>query len=221
MSSAAILAAGLAVVCGLGVRLILPRLAEPAVTGPDAPAKAPYAQLADPPMVIVCTVLGALGGYALGHFLPPALWPAWMAWLSLGLLLVAIDARTTWLPLSLTRVLWALTAASVPLVGVLDGWQTAVRMLLAALAVGAFFGLFWWLRPAALGFGDVRLAPVLGAVCGTISVTAVFTGLLIGTGLGAVFGLGRHLLHRRGEFAYGPVLWAGSVALIPLFPLFG
>ncbi|MGY4721314.1 prepilin peptidase [Naumannella huperziae] len=206
------LAVATAAACAAGSRVLPALLLEPAE--PDG--KRPYAELADAPMVLGCGTAGAIAGGLIGWFLPWPLWPAWLVFATLGLVLIAIDARTTWLPLALTRPLWAATAAAVPVTGALAGWEVAFRMIVAGAAVGAFVLAFWWVGRGALGFGDVRLAPVLGVVTGTLGVGAVLWGLLLGSLIGVAWGLLARLTGRRGAFPYGPALWLGALLAIPL-----
>ncbi|MDO5501232.1 MAG: prepilin peptidase [Propionibacteriaceae bacterium] len=137
----------------------------------------------------------------------------WLPLATVGVLLVAIDARTTWLPLALTQVLWLTTLSSavvqVGLTPASERGALAGRLLLGALVVGGFFFAFWWLA-GGLGFGDVRLAPVLGAVTASVSWQLLVAALLLGTILGAAHGIVCRLCHRDGGFPYGPALVAGA-----------
>ena len=69
--------------------------------------------------------------------------PGWLVLATLGLLLAAIDARTTWLPLPLTRVAWVAMAAATGVGALLGGWAQLVRGLGGFLVAGAVFGLIW------------------------------------------------------------------------------
>lgn len=91
-----------------------------------------------------------------------------------------------------------------------------ISMLLASLGVGAFF---WFLRLATkgkgMGFGDVKLAPVLALLVGW---PQVLVALMISVCSGAVIGsllllLGKHKLKQ--PIPFGPFLLLGSaVALV-------
>ncbi|MGH3491926.1 MAG: prepilin peptidase [Sciscionella sp.] len=75
----------------------------------------------------------------------------------------------------------ALTTAGYPLVAlavfgqVLRTGDTAMawRALLGALLFGLGYAVSWWLRPDALGAGDVKLVGSLGAALGAVSLLAV------------------------------------------------
>lgn len=199
----------LVLVTAVGSAPLLRRLAEPADEEPEVlTAKIPYRALARPGFAVA---VGAIGGAALLVALPRVPGPAqpgWWVLSSLGVLLGCIDAVTTWLPLPLTRLLWLATAVAL-LAG--QPWQqqgAAARILIGAAATGVFFWLVWRIGRG-IGFGDVRLAPVLGAVTAAASWELLVWAMVLGTALGAAHGLLRLLRGRRGEFAYGPALLAG------------
>jgi leader peptidase (prepilin peptidase)/N-methyltransferase len=66
-----------------------------------------------------------------------------------------------------------------------------------------------------MGFGDVKLAPVLGATLGWIGISSALTGLfmafLLGGLVGAALLLGRRA-HRGSQIPFGPYLLAGALA---------
>ena len=144
---------------------------------------------------VAASMLARLGGRAL---------------LSLGLLLSAIDARTTWLPLPLTRLAWLAMAAAIVLGALLGGWLQALRGIAGFVLAGALFGVAWLLTRGGFGFGDVRYAPLVGAATATASWTVLGWGLGLGSLVGAVVGLVRLGSGRRGAFAYAPSILAGG-----------
>ena len=97
------------------------------------------------------------------------------------------------------------------------------------LGLGAAFGVVasrtrvWvvWRVGDGFGYGDVRLAGLVGGVAGALGVQMWWQSLLASAVIGAVAGLGVHLWRRRhasplgSAFPYGPALWAGPfVALL-------
>lgn len=215
MLTTAFLAGGL--VTGLLTGPVLHRLPEP--TGAPSEGKVPYRQLASGRFtagVIACSTAGLL---VVATRIEPVLWPAWLPLATVGVLLVAIDAVTTWLPLRLTQALWVSAATGLALTVALspDAERTrlALRIVLGAVLAGALFWLFWWFT-GGLGFGDVRLAPVLGATAGTVSMSMITAALLVGTITGSVYGLARRARGRPGPFPYGPALAFGVFAALAL-----
>lgn len=95
------------------------------------------------------------------------------------------------------------------------------RELLIALATGAvWFGLFFvvfWIRPDALGFGDVRLVSLLGLCLGWLGISIAFMGFfisnLIGLGVG-IFLLVTKRATRSTPMPFGLFLATGTAIAI-------
>jgi leader peptidase (prepilin peptidase)/N-methyltransferase len=189
---------------------LLRRLPEPDPGQPDAATKIPYATLADRRFAIGCGLLSLGLGWTSWALLPAALQPPWIVLATLGVLLAAIDLRTTWLPLRLVRPGWLLMLLTVALSAVVlrDGW-VLVRGLAGALAAGALFALVWAVSRGGFGFGDVRFALFIGAAPATVSPTVWIWSLLLGSLAGAVVGLIRLIGGRRSGFPYAPTMLLG------------
>ncbi|WP_052460202.1 prepilin peptidase [Tessaracoccus massiliensis] len=188
-------------------RIVVPRLR---IDDPEAPHL---------PGLVTARSTAALGAVAaitsgVLWLVPPAHHWLWAPYLALGLPLVAIDLRTTFLP---KRLSWAasavMVAALVPLT-VTDG-RAAVAAVLGATGAFLFFYVAWRLFPV-LGFGDVRLSLLTGAVSGLAGLNSWATALLAGTVAGALHGVA-HALWARGDdsrprhFPFGPALWLGPL----------
>ena len=200
-------AAGAAVVAAVIWSLIVPRIR---IDDPEAPDLKSLASWHSTLLVAVATLLC---GLALWREEPTA-WLLWVPYLAVGAPLVAVDLRTTFLPLRLHYVaLGGMVVGGVTLAVVHP--TAALGALAGALAAFVFFFVAYRLT-ANLGFGDVRLALLIGAVAGQSGVTAWTTALLAGTVLGALHGIGHALWARRDptrerHFAYGPALWLGPI----------
>ena len=150
--------------------------------------------------------------------------PAVLAFIFGGVLLAVIDWKVHRLPTrlvyyTLAGVMTGLTFAS------LVEWEWkpfATAIVGAVLFSGAYFAI-WFLSQrmlgmVVLGFGDVRLALVLGALLGWYGLDYVLYGAL----LGHVLALGRRarLVHPRTQtppqFAFGPPLLMGTLAVVLL-----
>jgi leader peptidase (prepilin peptidase)/N-methyltransferase len=130
---------------------------------------------------------------------------------TVGVLLAAIDGRTTWLPLSLTRGGWALMALAIGVSAVLGAAPGDVaRTALGAVVAGGLYLLVWVISRGGFGFGDVRFAPMLGAATAAQSWTLLLWGLTLGTAVGAGHAAIRLLRGRPGNFPYAPSMLAGS-----------
>jgi len=131
----------------------------------------------------------ACGAWALLAYLhtgPVAAWPFVMLWGVLMVALVVIDLDHQLLPDALTfpGLLCALVAAVL---------QHALREAVFGMAIGA--GLLWLVaelyfrvrKVEGMGFGDVKLAAMFGALLGVpLTLLAIFLGALAGSVVGVV-----------------------------------
>jgi leader peptidase (prepilin peptidase)/N-methyltransferase len=137
----------------------------------------------------------------------------WSVLAILGVLLAAIDARTSWLPLRLTRMAWvAMSVAAVLAASLGGGVWVAVRAVAGAAIAGALYLLVWLLSHGGFGFGDVRFAPLLGAAAAADSWTLLWWTLLLGSVAGGLMGVLRLAQGRRNAFPYAPSMLAGAYA---------
>ncbi len=174
-----------------------------------------------PPRVVVVLVVAALFvGMALrlsavGQL--PAL-PAYLYFVGVGVALTLID-------LDCKRLPNALVLPSYPVVLVLLavaalGQHDGAAIVRALIGMAVLFGLYLVLAliyPAGMGFGDVKLAGVLGAVLGYLSYAVLLIGGFAGFFLGAVLGLVL-IISRRGSrkstIPFGPYMIGGALVAI-------
>jgi leader peptidase (prepilin peptidase) / N-methyltransferase len=138
--------------------------------------------------------------------------------------LAVIDARTKRLPNRIVFPLYGIGLAGFGIVTALLHDSTAVNHLVTALASAAvLFGLFYVLAMfGPMGYGDVKLAGVIGLYLGWPGLPVVVVGMLLGTVSAALFSLivvatrsARRQTWRHMEVAYGPYLLFGAwVALL-------
>lgn len=98
-------------------------------------------------------------------------------------------------------------------------WESLAHALVGAGVAFAVLLLAHLASPRGLGFGDVRLAALLGLMLGWIDpwTTHVFVGLFVGFLLGSVVGLSLialRLKSRQDEIPLGPFLAAGAALTI-------
>ncbi|MBR7833922.1 prepilin peptidase [Actinospica durhamensis] len=132
--------------------------------------------------------------------------------------LAAVDARTNRLPDKVMFPLYAwglLGLAAASWAG--EEWW---RLLLALGVAAVFYGFFWaqWFF-GLMGFGDVKLAGLLGLFLGWASLPLAMAGLLCGMVVAMLVSLGRIALgraKRKSQVAFGAYLilgaWAASAA---------
>ncbi len=179
-------------------------------TGPESDSKIPYARLATRGFAVTVAALTTLATAAAALLAPPATVPGWLVLGTFGVLLAAIDARTTWLPLPLTRLSWAAMAVALGAGAVLGGTGVLLRGLGGFVLAGAVFGAVWLVSRGGFGFGDVRYAPLIGAAAASVDWTVLAWALVLGSLVGALVGVVRLVAGRRGPFAYAPAILAGG-----------
>jgi leader peptidase (prepilin peptidase)/N-methyltransferase len=139
--------------------------------------------------------------------------PAYFYFTAIGLALAAIDLDVRRLPNAIVvpayPVLAVLLAASAWWQG--DWWSFA-RAIIGGAALFAFFLALVLVYPAGMGFGDVRLAGIVGGVMAYLSWGAFLIGAFAGFLLGALTGIGLIAVRqggRRTAIPFGPFMIAG------------
>lgn len=136
-----------------------------------------------------------------------------------------IDQRTMMVP---TRLVWpglaAVAVGTVVAAGLTGEWTWLRTAVLGATLLAAPLAILWFLLPRAMGFGDVRLATLVGWVAGLAIAPGVWLGslaasllvLAIASLIGLVMGVvvaGAHGLRARVPFGPALVL-AGFVGVL-------
>lgn len=138
------------------------------------------------------------------------------AYLFFAVVLTVVDAREHRLP---RRWVWAMAAVLGPLApaaALAEGRSAAAVLSGGAWAVLLWGGLFLGLRlasPGSMGLGDVRLAPVLGWVVGTVSLPHALAALMAAFLLAGIWAAGLLLAHhaeRSSRIAFGPWMLLGA-----------
>jgi leader peptidase (prepilin peptidase)/N-methyltransferase len=204
-----VLILGAAAVMILGVRPVLARLPEPA----EGEGKPLYRELGTTRFVAITSVLAALGVAISWLSLGREVQPLWWVLAVFGVLLAAIDARTTWLPLLLTRFAWLVMAVATLVAAALatDRWLLP-RSIGGAAASGGLYLIAWLAARGGFGFGDVRYAPLIGAATAAHSLNLLVWAVLLGSLAGGLLGFYRLLVRRSGSFAYAPAMLFGGYA---------
>jgi leader peptidase (prepilin peptidase) / N-methyltransferase len=207
--AAAAIAVMIAFITALLVRPLLRLLPAP-VPGDGKPI---YRDLGSTRFLLACGALAGIAAAVSWLSLPRYAQPMWLVLAILGVLLAAIDARTGWLPLRLTRIAWLAMAVATLLAALLGGgvW-IAVRAVAGAAIGGGLYLLVWLISHGGFGFGDVRFAPLLGAAAAAGSWTLLWWALLLGTVVGGLMGVLRLARGRHEAFPYAPSMLAGAYA---------
>ena len=144
--------------------------------------------------------------------------PAYLAFFASLLAVSVIDLEHKIIP---NRIVYPTIAVCLPLLALAalvdgDGGRL-VRALLGAALAWAVLLLVHLVSPAGMGFGDVRLAFVLGLMLGWLSLSHVVAGLFLGFALGAVVGLGLVIVagrSRKDAVPFGPFLAGGAILAV-------
>ena len=144
--------------------------------------------------------------------------PAYLLLFSVLLAVSVIDLDHFRIP---NRIVYPSLLASVPLLALAalldDDWFGFREALIGAVMAFAFLLLVHLINPRGMGFGDVKLAGLLGLYLGWLGLGFVPLGLFIGFFLGAVIGVALMLTRRKNRkdpIPFGPFLAAGAVVAI-------
>jgi leader peptidase (prepilin peptidase)/N-methyltransferase len=180
--------------------------------------KEPYRDLAAVPgLTLGCALASALVAGLLGWKLgwdpvlavvvPPV--PVWVA-------IAVVDWRTRYIPSRLVLPATAYVVVAGLLTWPATGDRTdLVRGLVGLVVVRSFFWLMWFIRAAGMGFGDVRLAALLGFVLGFLGwgqlIFGVWIGFIVFSLPGLVVSIAkRDLRLLRVPFPFGPFMLIGA-----------
>jgi leader peptidase (prepilin peptidase) / N-methyltransferase len=148
----------------------------------------------------------------------PAAVPAFLFFTAVGIALSLIDLETKRLPNRLVLPAYPVLAV---LLAAAAGWQgdwwAFVRALIGGAALYAFFFAVVFIYPAGMGFGDVKLAGLIGGVLGYLSWATLIIGAFAGFLLGAVIGVALIAAGRAGRktaVPFGPFMVAGALLAV-------
>lgn len=231
------LAAGFA---GLGVPLLVARIPEPesesaqvdeadveapditeSVTpvDPDTVVEEPkelYTDIAASPglawrSAVVAGGSGALAGAVLGWTWALLL----VAYLvPVGVALAVVDWRTRLLPTWVIAPSYGAVAVLAVLAAGLDGdWGALVRAGWGWAVAGGTFLVLWLVYPRGMGYGDVRLAGLLGIALGYLGWGPLLLGVYAGFLLGGIGGTLLSVLRivDRKAYPFGPFMLLGAL----------
>lgn len=184
----------------------------------DGLALAPFVELVSNRFRGEVFGVSAVAGTTMFLLTDPRDWAAWAPLATLGTLLGVVDRHTSYLPLRLNYLALGLAVVGAGVAAWLRGsWQVLAWAGLTGVVATGLFWLIWRLSGDRFGFGDVRLAGLIGVVTGTRSPTLTIWAFLIGSAVGAVWGGVQWA--RRGRdsaFAYGPAMLLGPPLALAL-----
>ena len=148
--------------------------------------------------------------------------PAVLAFIVGGALLAVIDWKVQLLPRRIVYSTLAAVAGGLVFAAAVTGqWKSLGTAVLGAGLFSSAFFLIWLSTThltgmKMLGFGDVRLAAVLGLMLGWYGLPFVLYGALVGHLFALVIALAMSLRDRRVHvrYSFGPPLIAGALAVV-------
>jgi leader peptidase (prepilin peptidase)/N-methyltransferase len=168
-----------------------------------------------PAVELLTAVLFAAAAYRIG---PAPELPAYLYLTAVGVALAAIDLDHRRLPNALTLPSYLVVGAVLTVAsGVTGDWWALVR---AGIGMAAYYGVLFALAvavPRGMGFGDVKLAGVLGMALAWLGWGELVTGFFLGFAYGAVVSLALLALGRAGRKStvpFGPFLVAGALTAV-------
>jgi leader peptidase (prepilin peptidase) / N-methyltransferase len=145
--------------------------------------------------------------------------PAYLFFAAVGIALTAIDLDVLRLPNSIVYPSYLVLGALLTFAALIQGGPAP--LIRAAIGGVALFGVYLALAlayPVGMGFGDVKLAGVVGAALGFLSYSALIVGAFAAFAIGACLATALLLSHaatRKTAIPFGPFMVTG--ALVALF----
>jgi leader peptidase (prepilin peptidase)/N-methyltransferase len=146
------------------------------------------------------------------HLLPAL--PAYLIFAAAAVALALIDIDVHRLPNGIVLPAYPVLGLGLTLAAaLLDDPAALVRAAICGLALYALYLILRAVNPNGMGFGDVKLAGVIGGMLGFLSYQALFVGAFAGFLLGGLYGvacLALRLKSLKSRVPYGPFMLAGA-----------
>ena len=134
---------------------------------------------------------------------------------AIGIALLLIDLDVKRLPNSLVLPAYVVLPVVLAIASGVEGdWSALLRAAIGGAALYAFYFAAMVAYPGGMGFGDVKLAGVLGFGLAWVGWGALVVGAFGAFLLGGVFSIGLVLskrAHRKSGIPFGPWMLAGAV----------
>lgn len=173
--------------------------------------------------VVVEVLTGALFAGVAARIGSVAVLPADLVAVAALVALSAIDVELLRLPSRIVYPSLVIAGSLLIVAATFDSaWGQLVSAIVCAVVWFALFFVLNLVAPRALGFGDVRLAPLLGAVLGWFGWRYVVAGFFTANLVGAVVGVALLVagkVGRRQPIPYGVFLATGTIGTLLFGPL--
>lgn len=135
-----------------------------------------------------------------------------------GILLALIDLDIRKLPTKI--IAWGAVPVVVGVFGYVVSTGEWDRLITAAIFAGVYlflYGLLWFIKPKGIGFGDVRLSPVIGFLLGFVSIGTAAVGFFAAWFLAFLFlipGMIRGKVSGKSKIPFGPWMILGAFVAV-------
>jgi leader peptidase (prepilin peptidase)/N-methyltransferase len=147
------------------------------------------------------------------HFGAHAELPAFLYLAAVGVALAMIDIDLQRLPDALTLPSYPVGLGLLGLAAAVDAaGGSFVRALIGMAGLSAFYGLVWFVYPAGMGLGDVKLAGVVGLYLAWLGWGQLVVGAFAAFAVGAVVSIAAVLASgggRKTKVPFGPFMLVG------------
>jgi leader peptidase (prepilin peptidase)/N-methyltransferase len=147
------------------------------------------------------------------HFGAHAVLPAYLYLAAVGVALTMIDIDVQRLPDVITLPSYPVGLVLLGIAAIVDhAGDSFVRALIGMAALFAFYAVVWFLYPAGMGLGDVKLAGVLGLYLAWLGWGQLVVGAFAAFAVGAVVSIAIVALAgggRKTKVPFGPFMLIG------------
>ncbi|HEY2042918.1 MAG TPA: prepilin peptidase [Jatrophihabitans sp.] len=173
--------------------------------------------------LITCLLFVAVA-LQLNHLHTLAALPAYLYFSAMGIALALIDFDVHRLPNSIVLPSYPILALALTLAAVFDDRPEAlVRAGIGGMALFILYFSMAFAYPAGMGLGDVKLAGIVGAMTGYLSLSALLVGAFSAFLIGGLFGalaMASGRASRKAHIPFGPFMILGAfIALFAGSPL--
>ena len=141
--------------------------------------------------------------------------PAFLYLGAVGVALAAIDLDTKRLPDALTKPSYVVGLVLLGAAAAVDDeWHALLRGVIGMVVLFAFYFVLMMIKANGMGYGDVKLAGVLGLYLAWVGWGALATGAFLGFAFGALVSVGlllTRLATRKSKIPFGPFMLAGAL----------
>jgi len=163
-------------------------------------------------------VTGVLWAALAHQFGPHLLVTPFLVFEALAVAVSVTDLSHRLVPRTLLYGSLVLIAPLLVIVSAVDGtWHDLVIAVVGGAVAFVVFFVIWFAMPRGMGFGDVRLAGVIGLTVGYLGLVHVYLAFLSGFVIGLLFGLALMVgssAGRKTRIPFAPALCIGAVIAI-------